>query len=360
MRFHPLTVSRVERLTEDAVAVTLDVPAGLRAAFRYVPGQHLTFRHRAADGTELRRNYSICSPATEPDGPSSLTVGVRAIAGGEFSGHVLNKLAAGDTLDVLPPTGRFTLLPAPGHHAAITGGSGITPVLSMAATVLATEPGARFTLLRCDRSAASTMFLEEVADLKDRHPDRLQLVHAFSREEQQAGLASGRVDAERLTALLPALLGGDLPAVRGWYLCGPLGLIDAARAALRTLGVDRAAVHTELFHAEDAEPPGGTARPAPPAPVAAGATLTARLDGRSGSWPVGDGETLLEAVLRHRADAPYACKGGVCGTCRARLVGGEVHMDRNFALESEEVEGGYVLACQSHPLTAEVELDFDA
>jgi ring-1,2-phenylacetyl-CoA epoxidase subunit PaaE len=355
--FHQLTVTRIERLTEDAVAVTLDVPDALRAAFRYVPGQHLTFRHRPGDGGELRRNYSICSPATEPDGPSTLTVGVRGIEGGEFSAHVLNKLAAGDTLEVLPPTGRFTLPPAPGHHAAITGGSGITPVLAMAATVLATEPDARFTLLRCDRSAASTMFLDEAADLKDRYPGRLQLVHAFSREQLQAGLATGRQDADRLTALLPALLGADLPAVRGWYLCGPLGLIDAARAALRGLGVDRAAVHTELFHAEDAPAP-GAGRSA--ASVARGAALTARLDGRAGTWPVGDGETLLEAVLRNRADAPYACKGGVCGTCRARLVSGEVQMDRNFALEPEEVEAGYVLACQSHPLTSQVELDFDA
>jgi ring-1,2-phenylacetyl-CoA epoxidase subunit PaaE len=359
MIFHPLTVSRIDRLTEDAVAVTLDVPEALRGTFRYLPGQHLTFRHRGADGDELRRNYSICTPATDPDGPRRLTVGVRAIDGGEFSAHVVKELAAGDTLQVLPPTGRFTLKPQPGNYAAITGGSGITPVLSMAATVLATEPTARFTLLRCDRSAASTMFLEEVADLKDRHPGRLQLVHAFSREEQQAGLATGRLDAARLTALLPALLGADLSSVGGWYLCGPLGLIDAAREALHTLKVNSGRVHTELFHAESADITALAPRP-PAAASPHGAALTATLDGRSGSWPVTDGETLLEAVLRNRADAPYACKGGVCGTCRARLVRGEVHMDRNFALESEEVEAGYVLACQSHPLTPEVELDFDA
>ncbi|GAA1922544.1 hypothetical protein GCM10009716_33800 [Streptomyces sodiiphilus] len=351
--FHPLRVARVDRLTDDAVALTLTVPPALREEFRFIPGQHLTFRHRAADGTELRRNYSVCTPADAPAGPSELTVGVRHITGGTFSAHVVKEVAPGDTLDVMPPTGRFTLAPRPGHFAAVTGGSGITPVLSMAATLLATEPEARFTLLRADRSAASTMFLEEVADLKDRHPGRLQLVHALSREEQQAGLGSGRLDAARITALLPALL--PVGTVAGWYLCGPLGLIDATRQALRDLGVDRERVHTELFHADDAP-----AAPAPAAETATDATVTATLDGRSGSWPVQPGETLLETVLRNRADAPYACKGGVCGTCRAHLVRGEVHMDRNFALEPEELEAGYVLACQSHPLTGQVELDFDA
>ncbi len=358
MIFHPLTVSRLDRLTDDAVAVTLAVPEALRASFRYVPGQHLTFRYHSGDGGELRRNYSICSPATEPDGPSSLTVGVRHIAGGEFSAHVVKEVAVGDTLHVLPPTGRFTLPPAPGHYAAIVGGSGITPVLSMIATLLSTEPGARFTLLRCDRSTASTMFLEEVADLKDRFGARLQLVHAFSREEQQSGLATGRLDADRLATLLPALLGAGESEVAGWYLCGPLGLIDAARTALRTLGTDRGRIHTELFYADEAAGPQAPGTAA--APAAHDAVVTATLDGRSGSWPVEAGETLLEAVLRNRADAPFACKGGVCGTCRAHLLSGEVRMDRNFALEAEEVSAGYVLACQSRPLTPEVALDFDA
>ncbi|MDB1086318.1 2Fe-2S iron-sulfur cluster-binding protein [Streptomyces sp. ACA25] len=351
--FHPLRVTRIDRLTDDAVALSFAVPAELRAAFRFLPGQHLTFRHHDRDGTELRRNYSICTPATDPEGPAELTVGVRHIDGGTFSAYALKELAVGDTVDVMPPTGRFTLTPREGRFAALVGGSGITPVLSMAATVLAAEPRSRFTLLRSDRSAASTMFLEELADLKDRYPDRLQLLHALSREEQQAGLSSGRLDTARLTTLLPALLPvGD---IAGWYLCGPLGLIEAARQALRDLGVPRDRVHTELFHAEDAPAPA----PERLTPAATDATVTATLDGRSGTWPVPEGETLLEAVLRNRSDAPYACKGGVCGTCRAGLVRGEVRMDRNFALEPEELDAGYVLACQSRPLTPEVELDFD-
>jgi ring-1,2-phenylacetyl-CoA epoxidase subunit PaaE len=196
------------------------------------------------------------------------------------------------------------------------------------------------------------MFLDEVADLKDRYPDRFQLVTVLSREEQQAGLPSGRLDQERLTGLLPALL--PVTAVDGWFLCGPFGLVQAAERALRGLGVDRGRVHQEIFHVDDGSAPFSTTVATP-----AHAALTATLDGRSGTWPVQEGESLLETVLRSRADAPYACKGGVCGTCRAFLVSGEVRMDRNFALEPEETDAGYVLACQSHPATTEVELDFD-
>ncbi|CAM5312984.1 phenylacetic acid degradation protein [Streptomyces xanthochromogenes] len=247
--------------------------------------------------------------------------------------------------------GRFVLSPRAGHFAAIVGGSGITPVLSIAATLLAREPEARFCLIRSDRSAASTMFLEETADLKDRYPERFQLVTVLSREDQQSGLPSGRLDRERLGGLLPALL--PVADIDGWFLCGPFGLVQGAERALRGLGVDRGRIHQEIFHV-DAAP-----APAASAPAPSHATLTATLDGRSGNWPVREGESLLETVLRARADAPYACKGGVCGTCRAFLVKGEVRMERNFALEPEETEAGYVLACQSHPATGEVELDFD-
>ncbi|MFE7775506.1 2Fe-2S iron-sulfur cluster-binding protein [Streptomyces sp. NPDC057445] len=348
--FHPLRVTDVERLTDDSVAVTLAVPAELRDAFRHTPGQHVAVRRTGANGEEIRRTYSICSPAAPADGDPVLRVGIRLVDGGEFSTYALKELSAGDTVEVMQPMGRFVLEPRPGHFAAIVGGSGITPVLSIAATLLEREPEARFCLIRSDRTAASTMFLEEVADLKDRWPDRFQLVTVLSREEQQAGLPSGRLDQERLAGLLPALL--PVPEVDGWFLCGPFGLVQGAERTLRGLGVDRSRIHEEIFHVDEA--------PAP-APVAAPAhsTLSATLDGRSGKWPVQEGESLLETVLRARSDAPYACKGGVCGTCRAFLVSGEVRMDRNFALEQDETEAGYVLACQSHPMTPEVELDFD-
>ncbi|MFI6147082.1 2Fe-2S iron-sulfur cluster-binding protein [Streptomyces sp. NPDC051109] len=354
--FHPLTVAAVDRLTDDSVALTLRVPEELRGEYLHAPGQHLTLRRRTPEGTEVRRTYSICSAAPAPSGPgpATLRVGVRLVEGGEFSTFAHKEIAAGDVLDVMVPAGRFVLEPAAapsaGHYAAIVGGSGITPVLSIAASLLAARPDARFCLVRSDRTAASTMFLDEVADLKDRFPDRFQLVTVLSREEQEAGLPSGRLDEERLKALLPALL--PVAEVTGWFLCGPYGLVMGAERALGTLGVARTRIHEEVFHVED------TAAPSPAA-APSHVRVTARLDGRSGTWPVQDGESLLDAVLRNRADAPYACKGGVCGTCRAFLVTGEVRMDRNFALESEETEAGFVLACQSHAVTEEVEIDFD-
>ncbi|MET9441348.1 2Fe-2S iron-sulfur cluster-binding protein [Streptomyces sp. NPDC006610] len=357
-RFHPLPVAAVDRLTDDSVALTLTVPEELREQYRFSPGQHLALR-REIDGREVRRTYSICSPAPAPDaGPRTLRVGVRLLEGGAFSTYALKEINIGDELEVMTPAGRFTLDPAPGLYAAIVGGSGITPVLSIVSTLLAREPRARFCLIRSDRTAASTMFLEEVADLKDRYPQRFQLVTVLSREEQQAGLPSGRLDRERLTGLLPALL--PVAEVAGWFLCGPYGLVQEGERALRELGVPRARIHEEIFHVETGETGGtGTSTAATTAPAPAHSTVTARLDGRGGTWPVRAGESLLETVLRNRPDAPYACKGGVCGTCRAFLVSGEVRMDRNFALETEETEAGYVLACQSHPVTERVELDFD-
>ncbi|MFD7434943.1 2Fe-2S iron-sulfur cluster-binding protein [Streptomyces sp. NPDC059861] len=349
-RFHTLPVTAVDRLTDDAVAVTLAVPRELREEFRHAPGQHIALR-RTVDGVDIRRTYSICSPAPQDGaGPHSLRVGVRLVEGGAFSTYALKEINIGDELEVMTPAGRFTLDPAPGLYAAIVGGSGITPVLSIATTLLAREPEARFCLVRSDRTAASTMFLEEVADLKDRFPERFQLVTVLSREEQQAGLPTGRLDHERLSGLLPALL--PVADVAGWFLCGPFGLVQEAERALRGLDVPRGRIHEEIFHMD-------TAPAAAPATAPAHSTVTARLDGRAGTWPVRTGESLLEAVLRNRSDAPYACKGGVCGTCRAFLVSGEVSMDRNFALEREETEAGYVLACQSHPVTEKVELDFD-
>ncbi|MDW4901617.1 2Fe-2S iron-sulfur cluster-binding protein [Streptomyces californicus] len=350
--FHPLRVSAIERITDDAVAVTLAVPAELRETFRHAPGQHLNVRY-TVDGQEVRRSYSICAPAVEAPGEPVLRVGIRMVEGGAFSTYALKELAVGDQVEAMPPMGRFVLRPRPGLFAAVVGGSGITPVLSMAATSLDREPTARFCLIRSDRTAASTMFLDEVAELKDRYPDRFQLVTALSREEQSAGLPSGRLDTERLTGLLPAVL--PVAEVDGWFLCGPLGLVKGTERALRALGVDRARVHQEIFHVDEGPVDATVVKVAAPSD----SVLTATLHGRSGSWPVQDSESLLETVLRSRADAPYACKGGVCGTCRAFLVAGEVRMDRNFALEPEETEAGFVLACQSHPLTPEVELDFD-
>ncbi|OEU90220.1 phenylacetic acid degradation protein [Streptomyces abyssalis] len=358
--FHPLRVTAVDSLTDDSVALTFAVPPELRPLYGYSPGQHIALRrHRAgADtltaSTEVRRTYSLCAPAC--DEPAELRIGVRGVEGGDFSSYAVKELRPGDTVDVLPPSGRFVLEPRKGRFAAVVGGSGITPVLSIAATLLTREPEARFCLVRSDRSTASTMFLEEVADLKDRFPDRFQLVTALSREEQQSGLPSGRLDEQRLSGLLPSLL--SVPDVDGWYLCGPLGLVEEASRALRGLGVPRGRIHQEIFHVTEAPTAPSAARSAAGG-VSHSASVTANLDGRSGCWPMDDGESVLETVLRHRADAPFACKGGVCGTCRVRLLSGEVRMERNYALEPDELEAGYVLACQSHPVTEAVEVDFD-
>jgi len=353
--FHPLRVGAVEPLTADAVAITFEVPPGLREAYEFVPGQHLTVR-LLVDGQEVRRSYSICSP------PSArrLRVAVKRLEGGVFSGHALAGLRVGDVLDVMRPAGRFGLRPDPARalrYAAVVAGSGITPVLSILAAVLETEPGSTFTLVYGNRDAGSVMFLEELADLKDRHPARLQLVHVLSREARDADLLHGRIDAAKLDSLLDGVVHAD--DVDEWFLCGPFAMVEQVRSTLTARGVPPGRVHRELFHVDGEAP-----RPErPPGAVAGpdGATaVTVRLDGRSSTFAMPPQGSVLDAVLAVRADAPYACKGGVCGTCRARVLGGEVAMGRTYALEQSEIDEGFVLACQSVPVTATLSLDFDA
>ena len=352
--FHPLRVAAVEKLTEDAVAITFAVPEELRAEYAYEPGQHLTVRMEV-DGAELRRNYSICAPASS----GRLRIGVKRLRGGAFSGRATTALKPGDVVDVMTPTGRFVAHLDPTraqHYCAIAAGSGITPVFSIVSSVLEVEPESTVTLLYGNRTTASVMFLEELADLKDRFPTRLRIVHVLSREPQEVELFSGRLDAAKLEHLLDAVVPPS--TVDDWFLCGPFAMVEAARTVLVGRGVDARHVHTELFHVE------GEA-PREPVPIeeelAEGAsTVTVTLDGRSSTLQVPKaGTRILDAMLAVRADAPYACKGGVCGTCRAKLVSGEVAMDRNYALEPDEIEIGFVLACQSHPVTDEVVLDFD-
>ena len=353
--FHPLRVSAVEPLTDDAVTITFDVPAELSDAYVFDAGQHLTLRTEVG-GTEVRRNYSICAPA-----PSRrLRIGVKRLAGGVFSGHATSILKVGDVIDVMTPTGRFTphLEPAQArHYAAVAAGSGITPVLSIVASVLEVEPDSTVTLVYGNRTVASVMFLEELADLKDLYPDRFRLLHVLSREAQEAELLSGRLDPPRLRRLLAALLPVD--TVDEWFLCGPFEMVEGAREVLLEAGVGAGHVHTELFHVEGEAP---RVSVTPEEVQAAGTSkVVVTLDGRATTVQVPrTGERVLDAVLEVRADAPYACKGGVCGTCRARLVSGEVSMARNYALDPEEVEAGFVLACQSVPVSEDLELDFDA
>jgi ring-1,2-phenylacetyl-CoA epoxidase subunit PaaE len=361
--FHPLVVTAVDRLTDDAVAVTFAVPAELRETFAFRAGQHLTVRLPAdsnpdgspAGGPEVRRSYSICSTPGELAAHGRLRIGVRQVADGAFSSYACAALRAGDPVDVLPPLGHFTSAFAPDrarHYAAVAAGSGITPVLSLVATALATEPASRFTLLYANRYARSVMFAEELADLKDRYPTRLHLVHVLSREPQAADLLSGRLDADRLTRIFAGLI--DASTVDEWFLCGPYGLVLDAKGVLD----GHSTVHTELFHVDDAPPP--TVRRARPADAAAATKVTIMLDGRASSFEMGPDERVLDAALRVRPELPYACKGGVCSTCRARVVEGQVEMARNFALEPDETARGYVLTCQSVPISPELVVDYDS
>ncbi len=356
--FHSLRVAEVARLTPDSVAVTFEVPAELAADYRFTPGQHVTLR-TTLGGRDVRRSYSICSPSTRRD---RLQVAVKRVAGGQFSQWVNDELRAGHRLDVMTPMGRFGLGPDPqaGRHVcAVAAGSGITPVMSILATVLEVEPRSGCTLIYGNRTSRDVMFLEEIHDLKDRHPARLQILHVLSREAQESASGTGRVDRARMTELLSSIVPPDL--IDEWFLCGPYSMVEEVRAALTAAGVAPGTVSVELFHAEstsDAQPP-ATQRVSP-ADGADGIRATAVLDGRSTSVDVRPGERLLDAILRARPDAPYSCRGGVCGTCRARVVEGEVEMDRNYALDPRERTAGFVLTCRSVPRTPAVTLDFDA
>ncbi|HEX3221902.1 MAG TPA: 1,2-phenylacetyl-CoA epoxidase subunit PaaE [Nocardioides sp.] len=352
--FHPLTVASIEPVTDDSVAITFEVPEDLREDYAFSHGQHLTVRTELA-GDDVRRNYSICSPA----GSGVLRVAVKRLPGGAFSEHALDVLRPGDVLDVMTPSGRFFTELDPAHrkhYVCVAAGSGITPVLSIVASVLAAEPRSSVTLLYGNRTHSSVMFLEELEDLKDSYPDRFQLLHVLSREPQEVELFSGRLDADRMGRILDGLLPPD--TVDEWFLCGPFEMVSDLRKLLVKEGVPKKQIHAEVFHVESGPP----VRRAPvETPEGEGAKVTITLDGRRSTFSLpADGPAVLDAALRVRADAPFACKGGVCGTCRAKVVEGTVEMDTNWALEPDEVEKGYVLTCQSHPTSDTVVLDYDA
>ncbi|MFH9585703.1 1,2-phenylacetyl-CoA epoxidase subunit PaaE [Streptomyces luteogriseus] len=348
--FHPLRVAAVQPLCEDAAAVSFDIPAELAEEFAFAPGQSLTLR-RAIDGRDERRSYSICAPAgTAP------RIGVRVVPGGLFSSWLVHDVRPGDTVEVMAPTGAFTPdLTTHGHHVLIAAGSGITPMVSIAESVLAADPRSRVTLLYGNRRTGTVMFADELADLKDLYPTRFQLAHVLSREPREAEVLSGRLDAERLSALVDALV--DVESADHWWLCGPHGMVRAAQEVLTGLGVPADRVHQELFYADD-EPVREVhhAETGPTGPVS---QVTVTLDGRSTTSALPRERTLLEGAQQTRPDLPFACKGGVCGTCRALVTDGKADMRRNFALEPSEVDAGYVLTCQSFPVSEELTVDFD-
>jgi len=350
LQFHSLPVSSISR-DADALIVGFDVPAALRGTFHFAPGQYLTLRTEI-DGEDLRRSYSICSGLDD----GALRVGIRLLPGGVFSGWAAEHLQPGQELQVLPPQGRFTVTPDPQarrHVLLIAAGSGITPMLSLLKTLLAREPHTRCTLLYGNRRLATTMFREELQDLKDRHLGRITLHHVFSREAQDAPLFNGRLDAARVTQFLQGLVPAG--SVDEAFVCGPAGMLDGVVTALTVAGVRADHIHVERF---------GDVNAAAAHHVEAGdadhANVTLVIDGleRAVEFRLTD-PSILDAARRCGLDVPYACKAGVCSTCKGKLLDGQVRMDRNFALTAAEVEAGFVLCCQSHPLTPSVTITLD-
>lgn len=352
--FHPLRIARVEHDTRDAIVLQFEVPEALSEPFRYAPGQHLTLR-QTLDGEELRRSYSICSALQD----ERLRVAIKRVPGGAFSEWAHRTLQPGTTIDVLPPEGRFFRgLPDGGgasHQLAIAAGSGITPILSIIKTTLAADARARFTLIYGNRASSTVMFREELAALKDRYLDRFNLIHVLSREPQDVELFNGRIDGAKLRAMAARWL--PLDDVDQAYLCGPEAMTLDLRETLQSLGLAKERIHVELF---------GTALPVAHkrravAPGEADCEVTLLMDGaqRLFTMPRDGSVSVLDAALQAGLDVRHSCKGGVCATCRCKLVQGEVDMDANYALEDYEIARGFRLSCQSFPASAALVLDFD-
>lgn len=372
--FNTLTVSDVRALTEDSVEVSFAIPPELQDDYDYIPGQYVALR-ATINGQEVRRSYSIC------DVPRNgvLKVAIKRDRGGVFSTWANDSLQPGDTMDVMNPQGAFTSkthltglnnpeavreelekLENP-HLVAIAAGSGITPIMAIAQTVLHSSPDTTFELIFANKGGGDVMFAEEVGDLKDKFPTRFAVHHVLSREQRVNPLFSGRIDAEKLQTLLDNVVRTD--NVDEWFLCGPFELVQLVRDELASRNVGEKDVRYELF--TTGKPVGDqnqTGRPVEVDPEGDNVTINFQLDGLSGSVesPVSANESLLNAALRVRSDVPFACAGGVCGTCRAKLVEGDVDMAENYALEADEVKAGYILTCQSRPTTPNIVLDFDA
>ncbi len=353
--FHALKVRDVRRETEDAVSLLFDLPDDLRGAFAFRPGQYLTLRAQVG-GEDLRRSYSIC--ATPLGG---LRVGVKKMPGGRFSSFVCDSVKAGDVFEVMRPEGRFGVEVGGRHdYLLIAAGSGVTPMVSIARSVLEGEPDSTVTLLFGNRTAETIMFREELEDLKDRHMGRFSLLHVLSRETQDSEILHGRLDAERVAAMVRTGLIDPMQA-DGVFLCGPGEMIDAVSGALGALGVPRERIHFERFTpAADAPPPRPASREAEEA-AAHGVEVETLLDGARRSFRVTKpGQTVLEAAHEAGLELSYSCAGGMCCTCRCKVVEGKSEMAVNYSLEPWEVEAGYTLACQTRPKSGRLSLDFDA
>ncbi len=355
-QFHQLRVAEVRRETPDAVSLTFAVPDALRQSYRYQAGQHLALRTRI-DGEEVMRTYSICSGVEE----QRLRVAVKRQPHGRFSGYANAALRPGQMLEVMEPRGHFTAVPEPGrarHHLAFAAGSGITPVLSILKTLLAAEPQSRFTLVYGNRDTRSMIFREELEDLKNRYMARLNLITVMSREQPEVELLHGHIDGPKCDALLARWI--DPGDVDECYLCGPEPMIESVRACLERHGLDRDHIHQELFTAPGEARRRSEARRQDRDADHSVTEVTVVVDGLRTRFELErNSASVLEAGLAAGADLPFSCKGGVCATCRARLLEGRVEMDVNYALEAHETAAGYVLTCQSYPVTDTVVLSYD-
>ncbi|HEU5222520.1 MAG TPA: 1,2-phenylacetyl-CoA epoxidase subunit PaaE [Candidatus Lumbricidophila sp.] len=358
-QFHTLEVARVRHVTDDSIEVTFTVPDALADAYRYDPGQYIAIRQEL-EGEPMRRSYSICRAPM----PGILQVGIKRDLGGVFSTWAVEHLAPGMKLEVMSPEGRFTLQhpDAPGRYAAVAAGSGITPVLSLIEHALRGNARSTFALIYSNRTAQDTMFVDELADLKDRYPSRLELHHVLTREQRSSALLSGRLDADRIERIFHTLVRPE--TIDGWFLCGPFELVQTCRDTLAAHGVANEQVRYELFTTDEGA---NSPRPQHGRPIVINAgtevhTIEILLDGASVTVtsPKHSNETILNAALRVRSDAPFACAGGVCGTCRAVIREGTVEMRENYALEPDELDRGYVLTCQSVPTSDRVRVDYDA
>lgn len=356
-RFYQLAVGDIRTETADCVSVSLQVPAELAATFRFQPGQYLTFRH-TIDGAELRRSYSICTSPTDAD----LRVAIKKVEQGKFSAYANERLRPGDVLDVMPPMGNFRPKEqgTGKNYLAFVAGSGITPVMSIMKTVLEQDADSTFTLIYGNRSRNSIIFREAIEALKNKYMLRVKLYHVLSREYMEIPLFSGRLGAEKCAAFCGSLI--DLSLMDEAFICGPEDMILSVRQQLIDLGMPQGRVHIELFTSPD-QPKASHEKwvKAHKGDEGPKSKVSITLDGATFDMDVPfNGETILDAALRNGADLPYACKGGVCCTCRAKVTEGEVEMEVNYALEHDEIEKGFVLTCQAHPRTERVIIDFDA
>ncbi|TAD86707.1 MAG: phenylacetate-CoA oxygenase/reductase subunit PaaK [Bacteroidetes bacterium] len=352
--FYPLEIAQLRYETADTIVVTLQVPETLASTFAFAAGQHLTIK-AMVDGQELRRNYSLCSSPLE----RKWSVAIKKVPGGLFSSFAHQHWRVGQVLEVMPPQGKFVLPPAPAHaphYVGIAAGSGITPLISIIKTTLASNPASHFTLVYANKNRGSIIFLEALEALKNTYMQRFRLLHVLSRQSSSSALFNGRIDAEKCAALFDGLVKEQ--SVQDWLVCGPQGLTQTVTAYLSQAGVDRKRIHTELF---------GVAKAAvlpnnmPTAEGSIPSKVTITQDGLTTAYSmVKSGQTILEQALAQGANLPFACKGGVCCTCKAKLLHGQVHMQVHYGLEQDELDAGFVLTCQSQPLSQEVVLSFDA